>query len=156
MAEGGRPCSLDEIKRHEILAILAVGGTRRVAAAYVGCSVRTIQNTARRLPEFAEMLTQIEQSMEVNLLKYVREAAKEPRYWRAAAWALERLRPERYARRGPDVITLDQIRRLMAQLAAILSEEVPEKYRKNVLKRLGAVFADLGHTPNTRTRENDA
>lgn len=155
MAQRGRPCSLDEIKRREILAILAVGGTRQVAAAYVGCSVRTIRNTAKRVPEFGEMLSQIEQSLEVSLLRNLREAAKEPRYWRAAAWALERLRPERYARRGPDVITLDQIRRLMAQLAEIISEEVPLKYRKNVLKRLGAIFSDLGQTPGKRTSEND-
>ena len=155
MAKRGRPPSLDEAKCNEILTILSVGGTRQLAAAYVGCSVRTIQNTAERCPEFGDVLRKREQSFEVAFLDNIRTAAKEPRYWRAAAWALERLIPERYGRRSPDVITLEQMHGLMAQLAKILSEEVPEHFRKNVLKRLGAVFADLGHTPNTRTSEND-
>ena len=150
MAKRGRPPSLDEAKCNEILTILSVGGTRQLAAAYVGCSVRTIQNTAERCPEFGDMLRKRERSFEVAFLDNIRAAAKEPRYWRAAAWALERLIPERYARRSPDVITLEQIGYLMTQLAEIISEEVPEKFRKNVLKRLEAIFSDLGHTPNRK------
>jgi hypothetical protein len=156
MTKRGRPRILDGYKRREILAILSVGGTRQVAASYVGCALSTIENTAKRSPEFAERLRRSEQSFEVEYLDNIRRAAKESKYWRAAAWALERLRPDRYAHRSPDVITLDQIRRLMAQLAGLISEEVPERYRKNVLKRLGAVFADLGQSPRKRKSEHDA
>ena len=156
MAKRGRPRILDGYKRREILAILAVGGTRQLAASYVGCALNTIENTANRCPEFAEKLRRKEQSFEFAYLENIRKAAQESRYWRAAAWALERLRPDRYAHRSPEVITLDQIRRLMAQLAGLISEEVPERYRKNVLKRLGAVFADLGQAPRKRTSKNDA
>ena len=96
------------------------------AARYVGCAVSTIQNTADRDAAFAEKLRQAAYNTEVGLLKNIRNAAKKEQYWRAAAWALERRFPERYARRGPDVITLDQVTRLLGQFGDIVAEEVPD------------------------------
>ena len=101
MAKCGRPPVLDEAKKREILAIVAVGCSRSMAATYVGCAISTIQNTAERDPTFAEKLRQAVYSTELGLLKNIRNAAKKEQYWRAAAWALERRFPERYARRGP-------------------------------------------------------
>lgn len=144
MAKRGRPPVLDGYKRREILAILAVGCTRSTAAKYVGCAVSTIQNTADRDPEFAVRLRKSEHSSEIGYLENIRSAARNERYWRAAAWALERLDPEQYGRRSPEVITIDQIRRLLAQFAEIVVEEVPvPEYRKNILKRLDALTGGL-------------
>lgn len=56
MAKRGRPPVLDEFKRGQIVGMIAMGGSRRTAAGYVGCSVSTIQNTADRDPQFAESL----------------------------------------------------------------------------------------------------
>jgi hypothetical protein len=144
MAKRGRRPVLDGYKRREILAILAVGCSRTTAAKYVGCAVSTIQNTADRDRDFAEQLRRNEHGSEIGYLENIRRAARNERYWRAAAWALERIDPEQYGRRGPDVITLDQIRRLLAQFAEIIVEEVPvAEYRKNILKRLDALTGDL-------------
>ena len=143
MARQGRKRILDGYKRREILAILAVGGSREIAAKYVGCSVSTIQNTADRDPNFAEQLHRKEKTWEIGYLENIRAAARNERHWRAAAWALERLKPERYARRGPDVITLDQVKQLMTRFAEVVSEEVPAKMRKNVLKRCAAISEGL-------------
>ena len=44
----GRPPVLDDAKRREICAILAMGGNRETAARYVGCHRTTIANTAER------------------------------------------------------------------------------------------------------------
>ena len=110
MAKRGRPPILDELKRREILAILTVGCRRRTAAKYVGCTVQTISNTAARDPDFAKQVRQAEQQAEIGALKEIREAGKEPRHWRAAAWLLERRNPDRlraaqaergYHRTGP-------------------------------------------------------
>ena len=46
--------TITEPMKNEICAILAVGGTRKMAAQYIGCSVRTICRMARRDPHFAE------------------------------------------------------------------------------------------------------
>ena len=45
---GGRPVCLDENKRRKIIALLANGSSRRVAARYVGRSPSTIHRTMLR------------------------------------------------------------------------------------------------------------
>ncbi len=144
MAKRGRRPVLDEFKRREILAILAVGGSRRTAAGYVGCAVSTIQNTADRDPQFAQNLGQAEHQAEIAYLKSIQKAAKKEQYWRAAAWVLERKNPDDFARRGPNVFTPDQITLILAKFAEIVVNEVPvAAYRKNVLKKLDALIVDL-------------
>ncbi len=141
MAKCGRRPVLDEYKRREILAILAVGCTRQVAAEYVGCDASTIRRTAQRDPEFAEQLRRKELQSEIGYLENIRNAARSERYWRAAAWALERIDPEKYGKRGPDVITVEQVGELMTQFAEVIVEEVPvPQYRKNILKQLDAIL----------------
>jgi hypothetical protein len=143
----GRPPILDGNKQREILAIVSVGCSQRVAAGYVHCSPRTIRRTARRDPAFADRLQQARHNPEIFYLKSIQKAARKEQYWRAAAWALERTIPEKYARRGPDVITAGQIGVLMAQFAAIIVNEVPvARYRKNILRRLDVLCTSLGIT----------
>ena len=144
MGKCGRHPVLDAAKKREILAIIAVGCSRTVAAAYVGCAISTIQNTADRDPTFAEKLRQAACATELGLLKSIRNAAAKEQYWRAAAWALERRFPERYALRGPDVITLEQVTELLGQFSDIVTEEVPGRFRKGVLKRLEELARSLG------------
>jgi hypothetical protein len=148
MGKRGRPPILDEFKKREILAILAAGGSRRTAAEYVGCGVSTIRNTANRDAEFAANLGQAERQAEIAHLTNIQKAAANEKYWRAAAWILERKNPEDFARRGPNVFTPDQITFVMAQFAEIVVREVPvAAYRKNVLKKLDALIVDLRRSP---------
>ena len=148
MTRLGRRNVLDQTKKDVIAALLAVGCSRWTAARYVGCSRSTIANAARRDPEFDAQLRQAKAQAEVGLLKNIRAAAQKEQHWRAAAWALERRYPEKYARRGPQVITVDQIAQLLSQFADIVVEEVPvAEYRKNILKRLEALTKSLGPEP---------
>lgn len=131
------------MKKGQVLAVLALGGTRAMAARFVGCTTMTIRNEVRRDPRFAEALAKAVDSSEMVYLQSIRKAAKETRHWRAAAWALERARPERYAPRGPDVITFAQMRRFIARIVEIVSTHVPERYRKLILDQLDAASGDL-------------
>ncbi len=144
MGKPGRPPVLDDRKRAQIVAIISVGCSQTVAALFVGCSPATIQNTAERDPTFAEELGRAKSNAELALVKNIRKAAKKEQYWRAAAWALERGFPERYARRGPDVITVEQIGVLLAKFSEIIAAEVPERYRKKIVKKMDAVARALG------------
>jgi len=145
-----RPPILDEIKRSEILAILHVGCTRRVAARYVGCSPQTIQRTADRDPEFALRLARAENQAEVSYLNNINRAASEPRYWRAAAWALERKYPNRYASRHPDVMTLDETREFLMRLAAILAEEVSDnEQRARIIRQAVRMLDEIRQSAET-------
>ena len=155
MPKIGRPPVLDQIKKREILAILTVGCSRRTAARYVGCSPKTIQNTADRDPEFAEQLRHTDHVAEIEYLKSIKKAAKKEQYWRAAAWALERLNPEDFAKRPAGALTPEQARTLLAQLAEIVLQEVPvAEYRKRVLKAANRLLARIAPGPADPPLEN--
>lgn len=144
MAKTGRPPVLDEYKRREILAIVSVGCSRRTAARYVGCSVSTIQNTAERDPSFGDRLRRAEQSAEVGYMRNIQKAAAKEQYWRAAAWALERINPDDFAPRRPDALRIDEAVRLLMELTEILVEEIPAaRYRKAVLRRVGMLIQQI-------------
>lgn len=140
-----RPRSmLTEVKRREICAILAVGCSRTAAALYVGCHPNTIRKTAQREPEFAAAIEQAESQHEIKHLTHINAAAKEGRYWRAAAWALERTYPDRYSRRRPHTITVDQISQVLAQFAGVILEEVTdEELQQRVFARLTDLTTEL-------------
>lgn len=135
---------LNDVKRGEICAILAVGCSRATAARYVGCHVDTIRRTALREPEFHRALRQAESKHEVLHLTYINKAAKEGRYWRAAAWALERKYPDRYAQRNPKMLTIEQVSQVLSQFAGVILDEVPQASdRKRILARLHALSSSL-------------
>jgi hypothetical protein len=130
------PETLDDQKRWKIISLLANGCSRRVAARFVGCSPMTITRTAARDPAFADQIAAAEHSAEIDALRLIRAAAKNERYWRAAAWFLERKNPDDYAPRPPFLFTPEQAKRLMAHLAIILNEEIPEENFDRAMKKI--------------------
>jgi hypothetical protein len=141
MSAIGRPQVLNEEKKRTIIALLSVGCSRTTAAHYVNCDPKTIYNTARRDPDFDDGLAQAENGSEFIYLTRVRNAANEPRYWRSAAWALERMFPDRFGRRSPETITPQQLDSFMRRLTEMLVEEVPvARYRKQILARLELIL----------------
>ena len=132
---------LDDDKKRQVFAILAVGGTRLMAAQYVGCHVETIRKTAIHDPAFAEQLRKAELGPELTFLRNIQQASKDPKQWRASAWALKRLYPDRYGRRPPNSITPEQLAEVVRELGTIVVGEVPAKeFRQNVLIRLSELL----------------
>ena len=132
----GRPPALDDAKRKIIIAMLANGSSRRVAARYVGCAPSTVTRTAMRDPEFAAELARAEQNAEIEALHLLRNAAKKDRYWRAAAWLLERRNPDDFAPRKPNVLTDGQVRQMLATMTAIALHDLPEEKYEEIMRRL--------------------
>jgi hypothetical protein len=136
----GRRPVLDKTKRSEVLAIIAMGCSRRTAARYMGCAVSTIQNTADRNRDFAKRLGRAEKQSELSFLKCIHNAAQQEKYWRAAAWALERLNPEDYTARRPDALTAEQVMDLLARVADIITQGVPMvEQRELMIERVKAI-----------------
>ncbi len=140
----GRPPVLDEAKRRRIIALLANGSSRRIAARYVGCAPSTITRTALRDFQFATELAHAERSAEIEALHNLRKAARNERYWRAAAWLLERTNPDDFAQRQPNVATEAQIRQAVVALADVLLEGLSDERYHEILRRLANL---LGASP---------
>jgi hypothetical protein len=93
----GRPPSFNEAMKGEVVRLVSQGFSVRLAARWVGCAEGTIRYARKRDPQFARQFEQGQIEREMELLRIIREAAKDPRQWRAGAWWLERMFPERYA-----------------------------------------------------------
>jgi transposase len=144
MAEPRRRPALDEVKKKEILAILAQGCSRSRAAQYVGCSPSTIRRAALREPQFAAALTRAEAQSELTCLTNVRKAGKKEQYWRAAAWVLERRHPEDYALRKPGTVTVQQLIDVLKQVTDILMDETTDpRVRQRIRRRVHALGQGL-------------
>jgi hypothetical protein len=137
MCNIGRPHVLDENKMFTVLSLLSVGCSRTTASRFVNCDPKTIYNTARRDPVFAEKLGRAENMSEFKFLSRISKAGEEPRYWRSAAWGLERMFPDRFGPRSPESVTPQQLAVFISRMTEMLVEEIPvAKYRKLVLARL--------------------
>ena len=84
------------------------------------------------------------QAAEIEYVRNINQAAKKEQYWRAAAWALERLNPEDFAKRSPGYLTPEEVRTLLDRVGEILLDEIPvARFRKAALKRLDRLLAKI-------------
>lgn len=148
---GGRPPILDENKRRKIIALLANGSSRRVAGRIAGCSHTTIERTAQRDPEFAAELEAAEHNVEIEALQQIRKAAKKDRYWRAAAWLLERTNPRDFTRRTPDTLTEEDAYNLGIQIATPFVHQMTDEEFDDFKDRLYNTLRAL-HESNELTK----
>ena len=147
--------TLDETKKREIFAILNVGGSRLMAAQYVGCHVDAIRTAARRDRNFAAQLRKAELCPELTFLRNIQLASKDPKQWRASTWALERLYPDRYGRRPANSITPEQLAEVIGEMGNIVVGAIPVKrFREQVLTRLSELLED-GSEPVQKKRTSE-
>jgi len=134
------PPVLDEKKRNQIIALLTHGCSRRVAARYVGCAPSTITRTAMRDPEFNQQVAQAEGNCQMRALRTIWAAAKTGRYWRAAAWLLERVNSEDFADPTPRFVTEKNVKQAMNYLIEmVLKDQSKETYLK-VVRQMDALL----------------
>jgi hypothetical protein len=141
MSNRGRHLILDEEKRSLILNLLESGCGRATAACAVNCHPNTIVNTAKRDPEFADCLALAERKAEIAHLENVNAAGSNPQHWRASAWFLERVIPEKYGKTNRAAVSQSDMAKLVTEVANIIVQEIPVAlYRKQVLKRFDALL----------------
>lgn len=131
----GRPRALDETKRREVCALISAGCGIDDAARYVGCAASTIRREADRNPQFDERLRRAALAAELTPLNDIRQAAK--KYWRAAAWLLERANPQRFGKQDVRFLKPEQFGQYLDLLAGIVRQEVAdEATRQRIAQRL--------------------
>jgi hypothetical protein len=160
----GRPRALDHVKQGEIIATVTAGFSIDRAARYVGCASSTIRRECRRNPKFDTELRRACLSAELCPLQAIREAAR--KYWRAAAWLLERLDPERFGKQNPRHIKPDQLEAFSSIITEIVSREVANpQERQRIYDKIGTlqksterlmlILRDTPPRPRSRRRASE-
>jgi hypothetical protein len=124
MPSPGRPRTLDEAKRREICALVWQGCTIADAARYVGCSATTIHRERQVNEEFRNQLQSATLAAQLHPLNAMHRAIST--HWRAAAWMLERLMPERFVRQNPLAFNRKHAHAMIADVLAIIRNEVQD------------------------------
>jgi len=104
-----------------LCAVLSGGATRRAACAHVGIDHSQFYRWLQRSATFRDAIQKAESDAELRFTTIVAQAATET--WQAAAWWLERRRPDDFGRR--DRLELD-VRREAERLAAELGLDPAE------------------------------
>jgi hypothetical protein len=81
---------LDGERRHFVLALVRLGGSRRMAARQAGCAHTTIARTSQRDRNFAAQLAEAETFARDDGLIPPRGEVAEDKLGRAAAWIVQR------------------------------------------------------------------
>jgi len=134
---------LNDAERRQVIAILANGSTRRIAARVVGCVPSLITRTATCDPDFARQLARAEHGVELESLKWIRRASHDEKYWRAAAWTLERKNPEDFGLRRPSTVSLQDTQALFRQLMASLRGVMPAQQRLLLYRKFSELIGQL-------------
>jgi hypothetical protein len=134
---------LTDTQRHDICEMLSSGASRASAAQFAGCHVAALRAEMRRNPDFAGRVRQAELNLESTMLRAIRTVAQQDqKQWRAAAWALERIYPNRYAKRRSNTLTVDQVHEFISEVTEIIASELPvPRFRERIFNRLAILFA---------------
>lgn len=124
----GRPRALDLTRQREIIAVISAGFSIERAARYVNCSPSTIRRECRRNPQFDNELRRASLTAQLSPLQSIRAAGR--KYWRAAAWLLERLDPERFAKQNPRYLKHEAIEAYVNIIAQIIGSEVADPHQR--------------------------
>jgi hypothetical protein len=138
-----KPLRLTDQQMTDICELLATGASRSTAAQFAGCHAATLRAEMHRNREFSHRVIQSELKLEAVMLRTIRTAAESDiKQWRAAAWALERIFPNRYAKRRSNTLTVDQVHEVISEVTEIVASELPvPRFRERIFNRLAVLFA---------------
>jgi hypothetical protein len=127
----------------KICGLLALGYSQNMAAEYVGCDSSTITRTAKRDPTFHARLSEARSDASIEALRLIRHTGSQERYWRAAAWMLERRHPEEYGRRAPNTFTGEQMMDVLDRLLRLVMPAVPPEQVGEIMNEFEIEFEDV-------------
>ncbi|MBX9788607.1 MAG: hypothetical protein K2Y37_06800 [Pirellulales bacterium] len=141
---------LDAGQRSEILGLISLGCSQVVAARVANCSLADVQQAFEQDPDLFKELAAAASELETRALKAIEDAWG--KNWRAACWLLERRFPERYARRPPDTIPVEEARKFLTDVSALVEEHLPDDpAREQLLTALAERGREL-HLPERRRK----
>jgi hypothetical protein len=122
----GRPSKRTPEREARLLEALRAGNTRNAACHYAGITRETLGEWIARFSDFSDGVQKAEADAEVRMVAQIARAANEGT-WQAAAWWLERRRPDDYARR--DKLDLEVYLRQRARELGLDEQEAMDAVR---------------------------
>jgi hypothetical protein len=150
-----RCSALDDDKKAMVIVLVGQGASRREAAELVKCHHTTIGRTAARDAAFGAKLAQVESAAHLEAGDMIRRAGSDPKYWRAAAWMLERRNPEDYGRRDPTTFTGDQVTSLLASFCNEAQKLVPQEKTAELEKLFDDVLDEIAAKSGPAKRDDE-
>ncbi len=151
--------ALNELRQKVVVALLSLGFSRRTAARHVGVSHTSIARAAARDGRFAKELSDAESVADYSVLKTVRDAGRQEKYWRAAAWLLERRLPDEFGHRTPHSFSGDQVMGLLAEVFSYalpaLKDDRKDQFMRSFNGTLREVEAAVQHADRWRDMAAD-
>jgi hypothetical protein len=134
---------LDNDRKNDVILVLGLDGTIKMAANYVGCSQRALYCNAKRDPEFKKTILRAKSDIDLGCLKTVKKVAHDDQNWRAANQLLKYLDPDQYSRK-PDTIPVKHAQLLMTELAAAIGDEIDDDAkRERIHRRFGIIAGNI-------------
>jgi len=116
----------DAQQRRQVLAVMGQGCEVHVAADCAGVTEEDVYETIYHDRHFMLRFRKARHRAEVSMLNYIHEAAKDPKNWRAAAWLLERINPDRFGLRRANTVTNKQFQQVLNNLVGNIVDAVDD------------------------------
>jgi hypothetical protein len=146
---GEKRGKLDAAGKDQVCAVLAVGGSTKMAARVVGCSERAIYYAGQRDPDFRRRMEKNRECPALVCMTTLKEAASDKKTWRAADYYMRLVYPERM-NRSPRMMPVENARKLLLEIGLAIDSIVKDEATRGELM---AVFNQLaGIAPPQDTR----
>ncbi len=134
---------LTPAQQQEIITAASSGIALDTAARYAGFQTDAVYDSLTSDWRFARDLTRTMVGLEIWHMNNVKQAAKDPKHWRASVWWLEQMAPELYKRSSDRTISAADVRKLIERLIVTVNQEVQHPDSDRLRLRLGAIIREL-------------
>jgi hypothetical protein len=136
-------------KKSEVIALLSAGCSRFTASMYAGCVPGDIREEMERDETFNDQVARAETALIVKCLQKIQKATDLD--WRAYAWLLERLDPDRFTPRKHDTIRLKDFYKFLGEIGRMIGDEINDTCdRVRIIKRFHSLAWQLGSESATK------
>ena len=104
----GRPLRYSPIIARRIYKVIREGASREAAAALAGIATSTLHDWRNNFSEFSDGIEKADAQHELDCIRIINKAGRDPRNWTAVCWKLERKHPERWGKVDRHLIRMQQ------------------------------------------------